>query len=343
MIESVQFRNFRVLRDTILPLSRFTLLLGPNGSGKSTALQALEAVQKRLSGSGGWARIEQVITTGVAMSEATEVEVLLRWSAPCAGVITRIFWSQSIPESTVKHVNFEGEGPSPQNAGLLSAMLAKIRVYSLDATRIANRVQLEPSIELSREGAYLAGVLDRLRDDAPERFKALNEEWGRWLPEFDQILFDTVGSGVRAFRLRTRQGHYAMPASDLSQGTLLALAILTLAYLPNPPAMVCFEEPDRGIHPRLLRDVQDALYRLSYPESFGETRPPVQVLATTHSPYFLDLYRDHPEEVVIASRIGQEARFERLSDRRDLEEILGDASLSEVWYSGILGGVPVEP
>ena len=343
MIEFVQFRNFRVLRDTTLPLSRFTLILGPNGSGKSTALQALENVKNRFSGSGGWARFEQVITTGVAISEATEVEVLLRWSAPCAGTSTHIFWSQSIPESTVKHVNFEGEGPSPQDDALLSAMLARIRVYFLDATQIAARVQLEPSMELGRGGAYLAGVLDRLRDDAPERFKALNEEWGRWLPEFDQILFDTLGGGVRAFRLRTRQGHYAVPATDLSQGTLLALAILTLAYLPNPPSMVCFEEPDRGIHPRLLRDVQDALYRLSYPESFGETRPSVQVLATTHSPYFLDLYRDHPEEVVIASRIGQEARFERLSDRRDLEEILGDAPLSEVWYSGILGGVPAEP
>src|SRR6266540_1352333 len=128
MIVSVQFRNFRVLRDTTLPLSRFTLLLGPNGSGKSTALQALEAVQKRLSESGGWVRLEQVITTGVAISEATEVEVLLRWSAPCAGMSTRIFWSQSIPESTVKHVNSEVDGPSPQDAALLSAMLAKIRV-----------------------------------------------------------------------------------------------------------------------------------------------------------------------------------------------------------------------
>ena len=277
------------------------------------------------------------------MSEATEVEVLLRWSAPCAGMTTQMVWSMGFPGSMVKHVNSEGEGPSAQDSGLLSAMLTGIRVYSLDATQIASGVRLVPSMELSRGGAHLAGVLDRLRDDAPERFKALNEEWGRWLPEFDQILFDTVGEGVRAFRLRTRQGRYAMPASDLSQGTLLALAILTLAYLPNPPTMVCFEEPDRGIHPRLLRDVQDALYRLSYPESFGETRPPVQVLATTHSPYFLDLYRDHPEEVVIASRMGQEARFERLSDRHDLEEILGDAPLSEVWYSGILGGVPVEP
>jgi predicted ATPase len=343
MIESVQFRNFRVLRDTTLPLSRFTLFLGPNGSGKSTALQALEDVKNRFSGSGGWANFEQITTTGVAMSEVTEVEVLLRWSAPCAGMTTQMVWSQGFPGSTVKHVNSEGDGPSPQDAALLSAMLAKITVYSLDATRIAAGVQLRSSIELGQEGASLAGVLDRLRDDAPERFEALNEEWGRWLPEFDRILFDTVGDGMRAFRLRTRQGHYVVPATDLSQGTLLALAILTLAYLPNLPSMVCFEEPDRGIHPRLLRDVQDALYRLSYPEGFGETRPPVQVLATTHSPYFLDLYRDHPEEVVIASRIGQEARFERLSDRRDLEEILGDAPLSEVWYSGILGGVPAEP
>ena len=44
MIESVHFKNFKVLRDATLPLGRFTLIVGPNGSGKSTALQALHAV-----------------------------------------------------------------------------------------------------------------------------------------------------------------------------------------------------------------------------------------------------------------------------------------------------------
>ncbi|PYT10092.1 MAG: ATPase, partial [Acidobacteria bacterium] len=96
-----------------------------------------------------------------------------------------------------------------------------------------------------------------------------------------------------------REGHFQIPATELSQGTLLALAILTLTYIPNPPSIVCLEEPDRGIHPRLLRDVRDALYRLSYPENYGERRDPVQVIATTHSPYLLDLFKDHPEEVVI--------------------------------------------
>ena len=42
MIESVQFKNFKALRDATLPLGRFTLIVGPNGSGKSTALQRLE-------------------------------------------------------------------------------------------------------------------------------------------------------------------------------------------------------------------------------------------------------------------------------------------------------------
>ena len=94
------------------------------------------------------------------------------------------------------------------------------------------------------------------------------------------------------------------------------------------------------MHPRLLRELRDVLYRLSYPENFGETRSPVQVIATTHSPYFVDLFKDHPEEIVIAQNLGSEAKFERLSDREDIDEILQDANLGEVWYTGILGGVP---
>jgi predicted ATPase len=186
----------------------------------------------------------------------------------------------------------------------------------------------------------MAAVLDRLRDEAPERFEALNHEVGRLLPEFDRILFETPSTGTRGFLLRTRHGHHAIRAADLSHGTLLALAMLTLAYLPTPPSLVGLEEPDRGIHPRLLREVRDALYRLSYPEQFSESRSPVQVIATTQSPYFLDLFKEHPEEIVIAHKDGLEARFERLVDRPDIDEILADAPLGEVWYSGVLGGVP---
>jgi predicted ATPase len=124
---------------------------------------------------------------------------------------------------------------------------------------------------------------------------------------------------------------------------LYLLAVLVLAHDPAPPSVVCIEEIDRGIHPRMLRETRDALYRLSYPASAGLKRAPVQVVATTHSPYLLDLFREHPEEIVITQKQGNEARFERLGDRPDIRELLREGSLGDMWFSGILGGVPEEP
>ena len=113
-----------------------------------------------------------------------------------------------------------------------------------------------------------------------------------------------------------------------------------MAYLSNPASIVCLEEPDRGLHPRLLQDVRDALSRLAHPEGSRENRTPVQVIATTHNPFFLDLFRDRLDQIVIAEKNGLEANFSRLSDRDDIDKLLGNASLSELWYSGALGGVP---
>ncbi len=329
MIESVEFHNFKALRDTTLPLSRFTLIVGPNGSGKSTAIQAL-----RTMGEPSQLQYHKIITAALQAMNAT-VEIIINWGEPFAGARAIATWA---PMKS-GHKSIEVDKPD-RDSYVLDDILAAIRIYSLDAEAIASPTQLEPHVTLAPNGANLVGVLDRLRDHNPERFEALNEELGRWLPEFDRILFETPRSGFRAISLRTRQGQHKIPATDLSQGTLIALAILTLAYVPDPPPIVCIEEPDRGIHPRLLRDVRDALYRLAYPESVGEKRKPVQVIATTHSPYLLDLFRDHPEEIVIANKIGQEARFERLLDQGNIDEILEDAHLGDIWYTGILGGVP---
>lgn len=334
MFESIQFRNLKALRDTTLPLGRFTLLVGPNGSGKSTTLEAFEM----LRAPGNYTFATLASATARSSNNAT-IEILLKWADPL-DVVAVARWTARSTFGT-QWVNRQGS-PFSGNAPYAAqeAQLRRVRIYSLAPESLAASVGLQPSMELARNGTNLAGVLDRLRDQAPERFEALNDEVGRLLPEFDRILFDTPGPGARAFALRAREGHHAISATHVSHGSLLVLALLTLAHLPEPPSLIGLEEPDRGIHPRLLRDIRDALYRLCYPESYGEKRDPVQVVATTQSPYFLDLFKDHPEEVVIAEKQGLEARFERLDGRPDIKEILAEAPLGEVWYSGILGGVP---
>jgi predicted ATPase len=163
----------------------------------------------------------------------------------------------------------------------------------------------------------------------------------RWIPEYDGISFENDQNGYRKLALRQKISRLNLPAEQLSEGTLLALALLTVVHQPDAPTLIGLEEPDRGLHPRLLRELRDALYRLSFPADFGIQRAPVQVVVTTHSPLFLDLFKDHPEQVIIAEKNADgSAVFKNLSDDAQLREIIGDAPLGEVWYSGILGGVP---
>jgi hypothetical protein len=56
----------------------------------------------------------------------------------------------------------------------------------------------------------------------------------------------------------------------------------------------------------------------------------------------LDLYRDHPEEILLLHKSGAESRFERLADRSDLAQLLEEGALGDLWFSGILGGVPAD-
>ncbi len=334
MLEAIGFLNFKALRSTTLPLGRFSLIVGPNGSGKSTALHALDLLGNPRAG-----EFHKLLTVGTPVAPETTVEINLTWAEPHTGVRTNFRWT---PDGSVSRTWPDASLSEPAKDALKN-QLGKIRVYHLSPAAVQAPVTLKPHLELGSDGSFLAGVLDRLRDNHPERWEALLKEIHSLLPEFDHILFDTPGDGQRAFALRTSKRQHKINAPDVSQGTALALAILTLAHLPDPPPLVGLEEPDRGIHPRLLRDISDALYRLAYPENYGEKREPVQVVATTHSPYFLDLFKDHPEEIVIAEKAGLEARFQRLVERPDIDEILGDAPLGEVWYSGVLGGVPAKP
>lgn len=327
MIESIQFKNFKVLRHAELKLRPFNIIVGPNGSGKSTVFKALEALKNPGQPA------EFLRTVGVPQNLAVQVET--KWSiADKQNVSLIAMW-----EANAFHITNNGKRVQPHQ---VTHFFGSTQVFALDPAKTSATVQLQPNTLLTKDGANLAGALDNLRDISEEAFEALKVELRQWLPEFDSILFETPSPGQRSFKLRQSVSKQAIRSTDLSEGTLIALALLYIAHNPSSPKVVCLEEPDRGLHPRLLRDLRDSLYRLSYPDQFGIKREPVQVIATTHSPYFLDLFKDHPEEIVIAEKQPDAtAKFKSLADDKELMEIIGDAPLGEVWYSGILGGVPI--
>lgn len=313
MVGRLDVKGYKALREVSVPFTPFTLFIGPNGCGKSSLLEALQLLQNDAPSD------LDVSQRSVGVS-SQDWEIVAHLEPP--GHPT---------DRMVK--NYSGVA---SDLPLLPSL--RVRSYSFNANKIALPCQIAIGVRLGPEGEGLAACWDQLRDQQPEQFELLTKAVREVLPEYDRLLLKTVGQGTKVFELRTLEGGHAIPAHQLSHGTRLALALLTLNYLPERPDILCLEEPDQGLHPRLLRDVQDVLYRLSYPE---DGRRPVQVVATTHNPYFLELFRDHPEEVVIGSKQGLGASFSRLLDLPNAEEILQDTALGECWYSGLLGGVPL--
>jgi predicted ATPase len=333
VIASVAFRNFKALRSTQLALEPFNLLIGPNGSGKTSLIQALLRLRTlaRLPLREGATELER-------MPEAAEIS--FRFNPPHDGLEAVL---SCVDESTCDLLQItplpRGEGVNDW-AGLRERLLT-MRSYVFDHLAIAaDGAAQADGRELLPHGGNLAAVLAARREHSPAAYAGLREEMMRLFPEFAELVpLPQTGS----FGLRLADGGGVVPADSLSQGTLYTLALLTLAHDPKPPAIICIEELDRGLHPRLLRGVRDVLYRLSHPADYGHDRRPVQVIVTTHSPHLLDLFRDHPEEIVIADKVGRAATFARLADRADLAELLAEGvQLGDLWYSGILGGVPEE-
>src|SRR5690606_1717530 len=129
--------------------------------------------------------------------------------------------------------------------------------------------KLKDGAQLASNAGNLAAVLDARKKQFPELMVRLEADFCRIMPEFSGSEFSYVGEDRVELMARLVDGSEVIAAENLSQGTLYLLAILTLAHSPEPPSVVCLEEADRGVHPRMLREVRDALYRLSYPLAGG--------------------------------------------------------------------------
>lgn len=337
MIDSIAFHNFKALRSASVRLERFNLLIGPNGSGKSSLIEGILRM-------GALARLQSsdTVADGEDAGGGDRAEVRFRFTAPFAAweVVMRCATRDYC--DALQWIHHGGVG-APAERESLRERLRRVRRYEFEQAAMVRGGDGLADAELAPDGANLAAVMHHRRAAHPAAYEQWRRDVLRALPEYDAVSAETDPEGRAFIRLRLVEEGEIITHADLSHGSLCALAIFCLATDPAPPSVLCIEDLDRGLHPRLLREARDALYRLSHPGN-GATRPGhSQIVATTHSPYLLDLFREHPEEVVIAEKHGRASTFRRLCDCPDLAEMMAGVSLGDLWYSGVLGGVPEEP
>ena len=132
-------------------------------------------------------------------------------------------------------------------------------------------------------GEELAAFLNTLKTLDQKQFHAVEKALHTIMPNVEGIDVDV--SDLGEVELKLEEAGILVPARVLSEGTLRILGLLALSGAKDLPALVGFEEPENGIHPRRIQLIAKLLKTRSNLEG-------TQYIVTTHSPLLLDLIPD---------------------------------------------------
>ncbi len=136
------------------------------------------------------------------------------------------------------------------------------------------------SEHLSREGENLSLVTEYLHSRHPDIFQVILNKLTERVPGITSVNAKTTEEG--RVLLRFQDGAFEDPflARYVSDGTIKMFAYLILLYDPSPYPLLCVEEPENQLYPKLLWELAEEFR--TYAERGG------QVFVSSHSPDFLN-------------------------------------------------------
>ena len=148
-------------------------------------------------------------------------------------------------------------------------------------------------------GEDLAAFLNTLRGLNGQQFESVEKSIHTMIPSITGI--DVSINKLGEVELDLREGEKLVSARILSEGTLRILGLLALVSAKEPPALIGFEEPENGIHPRRIKRIA----------RFLETRmirKDIQFIVTTHSSILPDLVP--PESLYVCRKVDGNTEIE---------------------------------
>ncbi len=212
----------------------------------------------------------------------------------------------------------------------LGELLSKICIYrNWTFGRVAPGRQPQqsglPSDVLLEDFSNLALVLADFKLK-PKLKDALIAAIYRFSGRFHDFDIKVSGNQVQLF---LQDEEWPVPAHRLSDGTIRYLCLLAILMNPNPPPLICIEEPELGMHP----DVLPGLARL-----LVQASNKTQLIVTTHSDILVDALTETPECLLIAERSDDSTHFFR-REPGELKAWLSEyGGLGQLWLRGELGG-----
>jgi predicted ATPase len=118
--------------------------------------------------------------------------------------------------------------------------------------------------------------------------------------------------------------------NEVSDGFLRFLFYITILLLPEKHELICIDEPEIGLHPRMMGVLA---------ECAKEASEATQLVFTTHSPAFLDAFSAFSPSIFITELVDDETKIAKLPPEQ-LDHWLKSYSMGELYSSGLLESLP---
>lgn len=136
--------------------------------------------------------------------------------------------------------------------------------------------------EITSTGKNLAAALYRIKQDDEYNLTEISRSVNNILPNVTEVnVYDDKANQQFIIKIKGDDG-IEFSSRVLSEGTLRLLALCVLLYDNKHTGLLCFEEPENGVHPCRIKDIAKLLKDLTV--DFANPEMPLhQVIVNTHS------------------------------------------------------------
>lgn len=206
------------------------------------------------------------------------------------------------------------------------SFIKEMSLYKAMDTSSASQLR-KPSILgqgkfLINTGENLNSVIQNLQNNHALEYEKIEEKLKDINPNYKGITFNYFGSQIY-LSLRERGLTKVIPIQHISDGTLNYLILLAIFYNPECGQLVCFDEPENGLHPDMINTIASAI---------KEASENTQLFIATHSPLLLNAFELDDLLVFEKDRNNQTKVIKREEDEFD------GLLLGQLWLNGQIGG-----
>jgi predicted ATPase len=185
---------------------------------------------------------------------------------------------------------------------------------------------------LRPDASNLAAFLYRLSDEYEDVYKQIRKTICLAIPFFDDFVLkpQKLPTEEEQIRLLWRQkdSDYSLWPSQLSDGSIRFICLVTALLQPNPPSTIIIDEPELGLHPYAITLLGSLLRSASNR---------MQVIISTQSVALVNEFSI--ADLIIVEREQGGTIFKRCEEK-DFKTWLEEYSVGELWEKNILGGRP---